>query len=383
MVKGVSYDYSNSLYKQTFRGNRIIVNTADIHFGSIDPKTTYQIMKEQFIDKIKLLPRLDIIVIAGDIFDRKYMANSDPIVYATLFMGEVMQLSKEKSSSVIVVMGTKEHDADQLRLFYHYRNNPDYDIHIVEQIEFVYTKGMQILCIPELYGVPEEQYNFFLNTCAYDMVIMHGTIKGAVYGDNVKESRLFTIDDFNYCRGPIISGHVHTGGCFEKDFYYTGSPIRYKFGEEEPKGFLILLYDLDSRKYLMHLEQIESFRYDTISVDDILLSDPKEIIDYINNLKEKENIDYLRISISPNYSQENTELLKNYFRNRQDIKFKIERTKKLEEQVIDKELELYDKYNYIFDPSLSEFEKLARFINDKEGYVIVEANTIKNLLEET
>lgn len=380
MIRGVSYDYS--IERKQLRGNRIIVNTADIHFGSIDPKITYQILKEQFIDKIKLLPRIDIIVIAGDIFERKYMANSDPIVYATLFMGEVMQISKLKSASVIIVMGTKEHDADQLRLFYHYRNNPEYDIHIVENLQFVYTKGMQILCIPELYGVPEKQYDIFLNSCFYDMTIMHGTIKGSVYGDNVKESRLFTIDDFKYCLGPIVSGHVHTGGCFEKDFYYTGTPIRYKFGEENPKGFLILLYDLDSRHYIMHLEQIKSFRYDTISIDDILLSDPKEVIDYINNLKEKENIDYLRIVITPNYSQENSEIIKNYFRNRQDIKFKIEKSKKLEEEIINKESELYDQYNYIFDPNLNEFEKLARFINDKEGYVIVEADTIKKLLEE-
>ena len=346
--------YDDYSINQQSRGNRVIVSTADLHFGSIDPKVTYQILKEQFIDKIKLFPKLDIIVIAGDIWERKYMANSDPIVYATLFMGEVMQISKEMNASVIVVMGTREHDADQLRLFYHYRNNPEYDIHIVEQLQFVYTKGMQILCIPELYGVPEEQYDLFLNHSFYDMCIMHGT----------------------------ISGHVHTGGCFERDFYYTGSPIRYKFGEENTKGFLILLYDLDSRRYLMHLEPIESFRYDTISLDQLLLADPKEVIDYINDLKEKENIDYLRIEISPSYSQEHTEILKTYFRNRQDIKFKIEKSKKTEEEIVSKESELYDQYSYIFDPNMSEFEILARYINDKEGYVIVDADTIKKLMEE-
>ena len=380
MIRGISYDNYNP--QQINRGNRVIVSTADLHFGSIDPKVTYQILKEQFIDKIKLLPKLDIIVIAGDIWERKYMANSDPIVYATLFMGEIMQVAKHKKASVIIVMGTREHDADQLRLFYHYRNNPEYDIHIVEYLQFVNTKGMQILCIPELYGVPEEQYDLFLNHSFYDMCIMHGTIKGAVYGDNVKEGRLFTIDDFKYCIGPIISGHVHTGGCFERDFYYTGTPIRYKFGEENTKGFLILLYDLDSRRYHMHLEPIESFRYDTVSIDELLLSDPKEIIDYINNLKEKENIDYLRIQIPLCYSQEHTEILKTYFRNRQDIKFKIEKSKKLEQEIVSRESELYDQYSYIFDPNLSEFEILARYINDKEGYVIVEADMIKKLIEE-
>ena len=379
MIKGVLYD---NQYRQQYRGNRVIINIADIHFGSIDPKTTYQILKEQFINKIKLLPKVDIIAVAGDIFERKYMANSDPITYATLFMGDLMQVSKEKNATVIILMGTREHDADQLRLFYHYRNNTDYDIHIVENIQFVYTKGIQILCIPELYGVPEEQYDAVLNTTFYDMCIMHGTIKGAIYGDNVKEGRLFTIDDFKYCLGPIVSGHVHTGGCFEKDFYYTGSPIRYKFGEEGTKGFLILLYDLDSRRYIMHLEPIESFRYDTISIDDILLSDPKEIIDYINDLKEKENIHYLRIIISSNFSIENAEIIKSYFRNRQDIKFKIEKNKKIQDEIVNRESELYEQFNYIFDQNLSEYEILARYINDREGSIIVEADMIKNILEE-
>ena len=380
-MRGIVYD-NYSIERKENRGNRVIVSTADLHFGSIDPKVTYQILKEQFISKIALFPKIDIIAIAGDIFERKYMANSDPITYATLFMGELMQVAKEKNASVIVVMGTREHDADQLRLFYHYRNNPEYDIYIVEQLQFVYTKGMQILCIPELYGLPEDNYDMVLNHSFYDMCIMHGTIKGSVYVDNVKEGRLFTIDDFKYCIGPIISGHIHTGGCFDKDFYYTGSPIRYKFGEEGTKGFLILLYDLDSRRYYIHLEPIESFRYDTISIDQLLLSDPKEVIDYINCLKEKENIDYLRIEISPSYPQEHTEILKSYFRNRQDVKFKIEKTKKIDEEIENKESELYDHYNYIFDPNLSEFEILARYINDKEGYVIVEADTIKKLMEE-
>lgn len=378
MIKGVIYD---NQYIQT-RGNRVIVNIADIHFGSIDPKTTYQILKEQFINKIGLLPKVDIIAVAGDIFERKYMANTDPITYATLFMGDLMQVAKEKNASVIILMGTREHDADQLRLFYHYRNNPENDIYIIESMTHLYIKGMQILCIPELYGVSEDEYDFYLNTSFYDMCIMHGTIKGAIYGDNVKESRLFTIDDFKHCLGPIVSGHVHTGGCFERDFYYTGTPIRYKFGEEGTKGFLILLYDLDSRRYIMHLEPIESFRYDTISIDHLISSDPKDIIEYINNLKEKEKIDYLRIQIGTSFPLEHTEILKSYFRNYQDIKFKIEKSKKVQEEIISKESELYNKFNYIFDANLSEYEILARYINDREGYVIVEAEMIKNILEE-
>ena len=98
------------------------------------------------------------------------------------------------------------------------------------------------------------------NSGWYDMCFMHGTIEGAVYGNNTKEGRLFKINDFRYCLGPIISGHVHTGGCFNQCFYYTGSALRYRHGEENPKGFLLVLYNMDTRKYYVHLEEIVSFR---------------------------------------------------------------------------------------------------------------------------
>ena len=63
-------------------------------------------------------------------------------------------------------------------------------------------------------------------------------IKGAVAKDTVGNCRLFTIDDFVNCTGPIIAGHVHEPGCFNKYFYYTGSPYSWSFADHDNKGFL-------------------------------------------------------------------------------------------------------------------------------------------------
>lgn len=381
MIPGMVYE-NYDITRKVVRGNKVIISIADIHFGKIDPKVQYEILEEQFLQRIEQLPLVDLIVVAGDLYDRKFMADSNPITYATLFVGRLMEISRTKNASVILLAGTKSHDADQLNVFYHYQNNPFYKAYVIETLNILHIEGMSILCIPELYGVDEKIYESYLYRDYYDMAIMHGTIKGAVYGDNVKESRLFTINDFQYCCGPIVSGHVHTGGCFDSDFYYTGSPIRTSFGEENAKGFLITLYNLDTRKYYMHLETIQSFRYDTINIDDILLSDPQGVIEYINNLKKNNGIDYLRICIGSDYPSEKMELLNQYFRNKQDIKLKVERDKVHDRAMKIQESEIQNKYDYVFDKTLTEYEILAKYINDQEGYEFIDGETLKKIVLE-
>src|SRR5699024_7477807 len=103
----------------TNRGTLTIIHTADIQFGCMDPFTEYKILKEQLIDKVRPLT-FDILSVNGDLYDRKYMSNSDPVKYATLFVADLVKLCKEKNATLIIISGTKEHDAGQLVLFYHY-----------------------------------------------------------------------------------------------------------------------------------------------------------------------------------------------------------------------------------------------------------------------
>lgn len=374
-------DYKFDITRRTTRGVLSMVHLCDLHFGAIDPKTEFDILEEQILRPIEKLPILDIISINGDLFHRKYMSNTDPILYASLFMSRIRSIAIKKNATVILIAGTREHDAGQLQLFYHYLDDPEFDIRIVETIQFEYVKGSKILCIPELYGVEENIYKKFLwDSGEYDMCFMHGTIKGAIYGDNAGQSRLFSIEDFGNCLGPIISGHVHVAGCFNNYFYYGGSPIRWKFGEEQEKGFLIVLYDLDKRYHYTHLVPVYSFRYDTINIDDIMTNDPKDVIQYINDLQEKDNIDYIRITLSEEFPSDNIELLKSYYQNNGKIKLKLTKSK---QQIAKESMDnkLYEEYSYIFDKNLSPYEILAKYINDQENSVLVSADVIKDLVE--
>lgn len=382
--------YNLNRTNNIIRGSLIEIHIADIHFGAIDPKTHYQILEEQFLNKIINI-QFDILSINGDLFHHKYMSNSETVMYAIRFIDRVVDICRKKNATFILIHGTNEHDASQLKLFYHYLQDPTIDIRIVEEVKFEYVKGAKILCIPELYNKGESYYtNFLYYNGEYDAVFMHGTFVNAIYGKNTpdldsKREPVFNMDHFGRCKGPIISGHVHTGGCFNSHFYYSGSPLRFSHGEEDEKGFLIVLHNLDTRQYYVHLEPIQSFIYRSINLDHLLLSDPKDVINYITDLKSN-GVDYVRIEFSPIEDERaiaNIDLIKKYYRTDNTIKIKSESIKtknsiKANQEILDK----YKDYDYILDKSLSEYDILTRYINQNMGYKYITVEDLKSIIEE-
>ena len=364
------------------RGIRLEAHIADIHFGAIDPEKQYQILMEQFVNKISYL-QLDLISINGDLFDHKFMSNSDTVMYAMSFVSALVDYCKRTGCTLILLHGTMSHDANQLKLFYSYLNDPLIDIRIVEEVEFQFVKGKKILCVPELYGRSADYYtNYLYNSSYYDSAIIHGTFVGSIFGKDQAilgsdREPVFSIDNFCNCMGPIIAGHVHVPQCFKEHFYYCGSPIRYKFGEEQPKGFYILMHDLDSRQYYIHFEEIKSFRYDTINLDYMLNQDPKNIIDYINNLR-KNGIDYVRVEFTQ--ANQNINIVREYYRTNNNVFIKDELK---ESQIAAKDKAMAERvaqYSYILDKNLSEYEILTRYINQNMGCSYITVDELKELL---
>ena len=385
----INPDYNYNITETPTKGVSFQVHISDIHFGIIDPKTEYEILEEQFINRIKGLP-IDCVSIDGDLFDRLFASNTDATLYANLFFRDLYNICVENKSNgintvLVLLMGTRNHDSDQLRLFYPYIDDPNIDLRIVEKIQFEWINGCRVLCIPELYNISDEEYDYYLyKSGQYDMVFMHGSIEGAIYDNKMQESKMFVPEDFCFCNGPVIAGHVHTGPNIHGFCFYNGSPIRWNFGEEEVKGFQVVLYDMDTRYYYVHKEPIYSFKYNTISIDDILMCDPKKIVDHINNLREKENIDHIRLKCISNIDTQNTiNILKEYYRLDKTVKWKITKEEDLVKEAMDnKTKELYDQYSYFFNKSMSAYEILARFVNDSQSDIIVTADQIIDALRD-
>lgn len=365
----------------------IEAHIADIHFGVIDPQVQYQILNEQFLVPLMNMNTLDIVSVNGDLFDHKFMANSDAVMYASYFVNQLIQICRSKRATLILISGTGSHDADQLKMFAPYLSDPSIDIRlIINNVSFQFVKGKKILCVPELYGYGQDYYNSFLNDQGvYDACYMHGTFAGAIAGKNVPDLNadrepVFKIEDFALCRGPIIAGHNHVFSRYKNDFYYSGSPIRWRFGEEEEKGFIILLHKPRLRQYLIHFEPIKSFRYDTVNLDYMLNDDPRHIIDYIASLKSQ-GIDFIRIKFTKSDLDKIT-LIKNYYRTRSDVKVESDYEQEKLQHQIDNLDQKYHQYDYLFDKSLSSEEILVRYINQSQGSDYWTVDTLRQFLHD-
>lgn len=371
-------------YQKGKRGLINEVHIADLHFGAMDPKRQYEILKDQFLNKINLIPKIDIISVNGDIFDHKVMSNSDATMFASLFISDLVMLCKQKNTTLVLLAGTYSHDYDQLKIFYHYLDDEEIDIRIVTEIKFEEIKGARILCIPELYGLDESIYRKFLFESGwYDSAFCHGTFQGAVYGNNVGNGRLLTYQDFIYCCGSVISGHVHKPGCFEGFFYYCGCPYRWKFGEEEEKGFLLLTHDLDTQACYVQFEKINSDIYRTIYFDDIISSDPKRVIDHINRIKSQEGIDFIKIKFRVPVEGSNKTIINNYFRNNGSTFVEFLDINEINKEKREEEIRnTNEKYNYLTDSSISDYERFVRYVNESEGEPILSVELLKELLSE-
>lgn len=381
-------NYVNNQNMYSSRGTLIEIHTADLHFGVMNPKVQYEILIEQLLNKVRNI-NFDIFSINGDIFDRKYMSNSDAVRYAIEFVNDVVNLCREKGATLFLIAGTESHDANQLKLFYHYLTDKTVDVRIVEDARFEYAKNAKILCIPELYNKGEEYYENLLKEKEYDTVFMHGTYKGSIFqlhpkGLDSDREVTFKLDDFCLCRGPIISGHVHVQGCFDKYVYYCGSPYRWQFGEEQPKGFLVVCHNLDTQQHYTHFEEIQSFRYDTVNLDCMLLDDPKNVIEYINGLKDQ-GIDHVRVEFTAvnDDNLANFNIINNYYRTSGAVKIKstYSETQKVIKENTDT-LEEYSDYDYVLDPNLQPTDIFCRYVNQQKGYEYITVDRLVEILNE-
>lgn len=364
------------------RGTLIGINIADIHFGAFDPAEQYEILKTQFINFLYTLPRIDYIAICGDLFHKKVMGNSDVLYFASLFIEDIVQLSRIKNSTIVIIHGTMSHDSQMIKIFYHYLNDSTLDIKITDTLSFINVKNARALCIPELYGVDESIYDKFLHRSDYyDIAFVHGTFKGSVYGDNVGNGRLFDIDDFDMCTGMMISGHVHKSGCFQGYYYYCGSPYRWQFGEPEEKGYLISVIDLDSDRHYVQFMPLKCKTYLTLDINDII-QDPKSVINFIDDYKIKTNADYLKIKFNVPINGADKVIIDSYYRNNPTTF--VEFLNIMEERKIKQEQAgiLDNMYDFILDPNLTDFEKFVKYVNIKEGTDFLTIERLKEILDE-
>ena len=366
--------------KQSYIG----VVISDIHAGAIPAESLYNELNESFIKYIKSLKILDFIVIAGDLFDNKLSLNSEHTKYIFVFLKKLIDICVDKNTKLRIVKGTEFHDNKQLDIL-KFLYNSNIDLRIIDHVsDEELFPNFNVLYIPEEYMQDKDEFYKPFFSKSYDMIFGHGLINEVAFVAKLQSSEvtmnkapIFKSEELlDICNGPIFFGHIHKAQNIKDRIYYTGSFSRWVYGEENPKGFMLVCYTPSTTKYTVEfVENKLAPVYDTMVIDynsSFYQSEEHKQIEYIVNMVKNMNVDRMRIIFNIPEDYPNpillTNLINDIFSKHKHIKTIVNNNSK--EQQKKRELEekiqtLLTTYDFIFDKSISPEEKVSRFIKIK------------------
>ena len=359
------------------------VMIADIHFGALPVERLYNEL-EIFLDFIEK-KSLDFIVILGDWFDKKINLNSKDAKYSTVFFERICQICIDNDIKLRIIQGTESHDNSQLEVLEILAKNKPVDFKVFYEVEEEELfPDFNVLYVPEEYiNSIDEKYGKYMNK-KYDMIFGHGMIQEVKFAaliqsseTTMKKAPIFKSKMLcDMCYGPIFFGHIHTKDIFNDRLYYVGSYSRWKFGEEEDKGFYYVKYENDTKEFeAKFIVNDKAMKYDTIEIYEkesgFYKLNTENQIKYIQNLIQSFEYDFLRLQfyISQGYENENLliNMINESFGKYKNLKldFKVNSKIKSKREVEEKINLLLDKYGFIFDNKIDTYKKINKFILEK------------------
>jgi DNA repair exonuclease SbcCD nuclease subunit len=261
-----------------------IMVLSDIHWGAIVPieqEKSLEFVFEFIDESIKSGVKPDLLVLAGDYFDSKLPLNSQEAILAIKWFHRLYNVCADNQIMIRMFQGTMDHDNDQLEVFQPLTGDLK-DIESNDNFINIFLENNQ---------TPKDFFKIFMTTtveetlpglkCCYcpdetintedyeeryiqeilelkDIGFFHGSFD-VVYGELLtskpellkKNNVIYRYNMWNpQIKGPMIAGHWHDGKQYN-DLYYCGSPFRWKFNENEEKGFIFLQYDTEDSSYFV------------------------------------------------------------------------------------------------------------------------------------
>lgn len=241
-----------------------VMTIADIHWGVVTPAEQLKSLEFVFSflnQTIKTYMEPDLIVLLGDYFDTKLSLNSQEALIAVQWFHQLYDICYENAITLRMVKGTADHDNDQLEVFRPMEEDGKGLFRIIDKTMIEETlPGLSCVYCPDELIQTDEYEKTYLNEILQikDLGFFHGSFD-VVYGDLLerkpemlkKNNVIFRYDLWNpQIKGPMIAGHWHDGKIYD-DLYYCGSPFRWKFNEDEAKGFLFTRYDTETQEYMV------------------------------------------------------------------------------------------------------------------------------------
>lgn len=357
---------------------------SDIHSGAMNGEELLNELDKIFLKYLKSIKVLDFVVITGDLFDNKLSLNSEHTKTIFIFLKKLIDICVDHNAKLRIIKGTEFHDNRQLGLLkFVYNSNVDIKVYDTVSSEELFP-DFNVLYIPEEYVSDKDAYYSSYFSHNYDMIFGHGLVNEVAFVAKMQESEvtmnkapIFKTEELlNITKGPIFFGHIHKPQCIKDRLYYIGSYSRWVYGEEEPKGFMLVAYTPTTGKYEVEfIENTLAPIYNTIVVDynsQFYKNDEEKQIDYIITMIKNLNLDRIRVifNIPEDYPNPTllTNILNDIFSKHKHIKIIINNNSR--EKIKKREMEekiktLLSTYDFIFDKSISTEEKISKFIKIK------------------
>ena len=253
---------------------------SDIHLGHRNT-TTKEIVENLdayfgYYSATHAFTRLDLLFIAGDLFDSALLFTQDEIAVIQGWMYRLMDYCVRHGIKLRILEGTPSHDNFQCRNFLYAaeRYGKDLDFKYIEtlHIEKIDDIGVSVLYVPDEWSSTtaktQEQVVTLMKEATLshvDIAIMHGMFTYQVpelTNASLKHSELFYLDIVKYF---INIGHVHTFSTFDR-IIAQGSFDRLAHGEESAKGGVLCYLSKDGQHGYVFIENTFAKTYKTINV---------------------------------------------------------------------------------------------------------------------
>ena len=259
---------------------------SDIHLGHKRNKAVNIIRNlDKCFSNNKTLAGLDIVFLAGDVFDELLHLDDPSVGHIKLWIARLLRRCYQLKIKVRVLEGTPSHDRKQSILFVTLNeiNSKSGDklcdlkyIDILD-IEYIEEYNMNILYVPDEWGTSAQdcldQVKAKLsekNLAAVDCSIMHGMFGYQVPAGLTHLPHHDEEEYLNLTLGPIFIGHIHEHSTYSR-IIAQGSADRLSHNEEEPKGYIKATIEPDLTFTATFIENKDAAIYKTITIqtDDI------------------------------------------------------------------------------------------------------------------
>lgn len=281
------------------------LSISDIHLGNLRTPADFILanLRRELFDT-NIIPTLDLLIIAGDLFDRLLEYNHPSATNILLFIDKLMILCSTHNVKLRVLEGTPSHDNKQNIIFdaLYATGNYSCDMKYFDTltIEYIQDWDVRVLYVPDkIRTTTNEVYKDTLELLKnqaieqVDFAIMHGAFSHQL--PPMAKEVYIPEDWLKIVKHYIFVGHVHFHSIFKR-ILAGGSFDRMAQGEEKPKGYLVgtmNLHGVPKKDEAYFIENKNAKKYITIELfEDDLQNNLKLIEDKVKDLP---NESFIRI----------------------------------------------------------------------------------------